>query len=532
MNKSLFLAAALAAVAPLYSGSAAIQVKDGEAIAFMGDSITAFGNYPAGYVNLVMKGLEVAGVKNVKKIPAGISGHKSPQMNARLQNDVLSKKPQWMTFSCGVNDVWHGKNGVELEKYQELVSDIFDRCAAAGVKVVVLTATMIGEDANNANNKKLAGYNEWLRAEAKKRGLPLADLNADMQAELQAIRAVDKTPGNKLTRDGVHMAFPGDCMMAWGVLRALGVEEADKARIVAAWRKLPGAYEKKLAFSAEQWDAVKPRLDASCDASGYVRKLILDAPFPKAGGSAMDRRAWAATLTEKRQFVTSDKKSFQYRWYAPPAASGKLPLVVFLHGAGERGSDNTAQLIHGVPQFLNWSLRTGNKFYLVAGQVPSARYEGDPQGQKWVQVPWNATEFQPMPEKPSEAMKALIELIGQLREDPRIDASRIYVTGLSMGGYGTWDLILRKPDWFAAALVCCGGGDNSKVSLVKDLPIRIVHGGADTVVPTVRGRGIFEALKAVGGKAEYFEYPGVGHGCWGPCYDDDKMLEWMFGQKR
>lgn len=239
MNKSLFLAAALAAVAPLGSVSAAVQVKDGEAIAFMGDSITAFGNYPAGYVNLVMKGLEVVGVKEVKKIPAGISGHKSPQMNARLQNDVLSKKPQWMTFSCGVNDVWHGARGVELEDYKRNIAEILDKCAASNVTVIVLTATVIGEDHPESKmNKKLVGYNDFLRETAKARGLVLADLSADL---LEGMRQYEPKHGVfHYTRDGVHMAWDGNRLMARGVLKAFGATADDIARIEEAWRTMPG----------------------------------------------------------------------------------------------------------------------------------------------------------------------------------------------------------------------------------------------------------------------------------------------------
>ncbi|MBO5941441.1 MAG: hypothetical protein J6R18_09640, partial [Kiritimatiellae bacterium] len=145
MKKLIFAMFAAIAAGAL---KADVCIKNGDTIAFMGDSITHQGNkYPAGYVNLVMKGLKMCGV-SANKIPAGIGGHKSVQMNERLDRDVISKKPQWMTFSCGVNDVWHDKKGkgVSLEKYKKLVGDIFDRCAAAGIEVIVLTATMITED--------------------------------------------------------------------------------------------------------------------------------------------------------------------------------------------------------------------------------------------------------------------------------------------------------------------------------------------------------------------------------------------------
>lgn len=271
MKSALFVCLA-AATAALH---AEICIKNGDGIAFMGDSITQGGNAtPAGYVNLVMKGLELCGV-HAKKIPAGISGHKSVQMHARLKRDVLDKKPKWMTFSCGVNDVWHGKNGVPLEKYKALVGEIFDACAAAGIEVIVLTATMISENPDAANNKLLAPYNDWLRAEAKKRGLRLADLNADMQAQLAEIRRTDKTRGNKLTTDGVHMAFPGNCMMAWGVLRAMGVEESKKEALFAAFRRQAGAYRTVVSFTADENAQVEAKAKAAgLDKGAYIRKLL------------------------------------------------------------------------------------------------------------------------------------------------------------------------------------------------------------------------------------------------------------------
>jgi lysophospholipase L1-like esterase len=115
-----FAAAALAAV---IAGAAfsAPMVKEGDRIGFLGDSITQFGNGPSGYVNLVMKGLRICGVK-AEKVPAGISGNKSNNMLARLERDVLSKNVTWMTLSCGVNDVWHRERGVELEEYKKNIS--------------------------------------------------------------------------------------------------------------------------------------------------------------------------------------------------------------------------------------------------------------------------------------------------------------------------------------------------------------------------------------------------------------------------
>ena len=276
--KKLIIAASFA-IASCAIGADGLAVKDGDAIAFLGDSITSGGNRPAGYINLVMKGLEVAGVKGAKKIPAGIGGQKSNHMVARVERDCLSKKPAFLTVSCGVNDVWHGAKGVPLEEYKVNMSGIFDKAAAAGVAVVVLTPTMIYEDENNAQNAKLQGYVDWLVEEAGRRGLRLANLNADMHRTLAEMRASAKAKGEKLpprllTVDGVHMAFPGNCMMAWGVLRALGVPESLKGEIEAAWRKMPEAYDVSVKLTAEEYDALKARTGGE-DPVEFAKRVLL-----------------------------------------------------------------------------------------------------------------------------------------------------------------------------------------------------------------------------------------------------------------
>ncbi len=222
----------------LFAASAAMAqpaVKNGEKIAFLGDSITQLGNGSSGYLNMVMKGLEANGIKAVK-IPAGISGHKSNQMLDRLERDVLSKKPQIMTLSCGVNDVWHGARGITLPDYQKNITKIVESAQKAGIRVYLLTSTMIYENPQNDLNKKLAPYNDFLRQLAKEKHCVLVDLNADMQKEIAAIKA--KNPdakGNLLTYDGVHMAPLGNMMMAKGILRAFGLNDAELAKAEQSW---------------------------------------------------------------------------------------------------------------------------------------------------------------------------------------------------------------------------------------------------------------------------------------------------------
>ncbi len=224
-------------VATIFGGSSLVQaadiaVKSGEKIAFLGDSITQAGAKPNGYVRLVISGLEAVGVKTTA-IPAGISGHKSNQMLARLDKHVISKKPDWMTLSCGVNDVWHGKRGVLLEDYKKNITKIVDLCQAADIKVMLLTSTMIKEDEKNKLNQTLKGYNDFIIALAKEKKCLIADLNADMQAIINA--SDDKKGGKLLTRDGVHMNADGNKMMATGLLKSFGLDAEQIKKAQTSW---------------------------------------------------------------------------------------------------------------------------------------------------------------------------------------------------------------------------------------------------------------------------------------------------------
>jgi len=238
-------AVALGCLAGFVCQAQDLTVKSGEKIAFLGDSITQLGaSSPSGYVHLVISGLEANGIKS-EAIPAGISGHKSDNMLERLERDVLNKKPNLMALSCGVNDVWHGERGIPLEKYKENIRAIVERAQAANIKVVILTSTMITENPDNPNNKKLGSYNEFLRELAKEKKCPLADLNADMQAALKKAEAnPPRLPvGQWFTCDGVHMNVIGNQMMAVGVLKALGLNEAQIAKAKEHWLDIPQSCE-------------------------------------------------------------------------------------------------------------------------------------------------------------------------------------------------------------------------------------------------------------------------------------------------
>jgi len=213
-----------------------------------------------------------------------------------------------------------------------------------------------------------------------------------------------------------------------------------------------------------------------------------------------------------------------YRLLKPgPTASGQKvhPLVVFLHGAGERGSDNKAQLTHGREMMLIAAQKYGA--FVLVPQCPG--------GEKWVDVDWGKSEHQ-MPEKPAQPMRLLVELIAKLQAEYPIDADRLYVIGLSMGGYGTWDMIQRYPEKFAAAVPICGGGDETQAKRIAKIPVWAFHGAKDPAVPVSRSRDMVEAIRAAGGEPKYTEYPEVGHFAWTPAFKDPEMLIWLFSQKR
>jgi len=226
----------------------------------------------------------------------------------------------------------------------------------------------------------------------------------------------------------------------------------------------------------------------------------------------------------QRIFTGTDQRTLPFRLLKPKDydAGNKYPLVLFFHGAGERGTDNTIQLVHGMNDFSKEEIRDKYPCFVIAPQCPV--------GKRWVEVDWteDAHDFN---ERPSETMQLVIELLKALPQEFSIDSDRLYVTGLSMGGFGTWDLISRFPEKFAAAAPVCGGADEKLAPKIASVPIWTFHGDKDGVVKPSRSRNMIGALKEAGGKPLYTEYEGVGHDSWVPAYADPKLMEWMFAQK-
>ena len=219
-----------------------------------------------------------------------------------------------------------------------------------------------------------------------------------------------------------------------------------------------------------------------------------------------------------------DGKPLKYRFLAPPqvVAGNRYPLLVCLHGAGERGDDNGKQIGYFRPLFSG-KHRTDFPACVIIPQVP--------QGHLWATYGWG-TKTKAMAETPSPTLALVKALIDELVAKQPIDADRLYITGGSMGGYGTWETIQRWPTLFAAAVPICGGGEVSRAKDLVHLPVWAFHGDKDNVIAADNTQRMIAALEAAGGTPKFSLYPGVGHNSWDKAYGEPALLPWLFAQKR
>jgi len=277
----------------------------------------------------------------------------------------------------------------------------------------------------------------------------------------------------------------------------------------------------------------KPNKTTLLKASHSITMLFLALGISIASNGSQSRGQEPATegpkdlakFYEPREFVGKSGTPLKYRLIKPLdyKFGKKYPLVVFLHGAGERGEDNAATLRHAAKDFANPVLRAKYPAYVVIPQCPT--------GKKWSEVDWSL-DSSDLPQDPSDSMQSIKQLIDEMVENAGVDKNRIYITGLSMGGYGTWDAIARYPGFFAAAAPICGGGDPKTVDKFKALPIWCFHGAKDTVVKPQRSREMVEALKKIGSSIKYTEYPDAQHDSWTQTYSNPELYDWMFAQRR
>ena len=224
----------------------------------------------------------------------------------------------------------------------------------------------------------------------------------------------------------------------------------------------------------------------------------------------------------KSEYFINGDDILMYRLILPENynAGNTYPLILFLHGAGERGSDNTKQFNNCVQNIANCAPNA----IIVAPQCT--------EGNQWVDTPWSNVSYSIDTVAESNELQMVMMLLDKLKKEYSVDKDRMYVSGISMGGFGTWDLITRHPNTFAAAIPVCGGADSTKAEVVKDMPIYTFHGEVDWDVPIAGTRAMVEAIKSAGGtKITYTEYAGKGHNIWDDAFATTGLFDNLFKHK-
>lgn len=231
----------------------------------------------------------------------------------------------------------------------------------------------------------------------------------------------------------------------------------------------------------------------------------------------------------KKDVYKSKKGEMPYRILLPKNYNPnvKYPLIIFLHGSGERGNDNEAQLTHGAHLFLKESVRSKYPAIVVFPQLTNNHYWSSFEADR------EATPRQFFyPEKPGKVkhQELLKGLIKKLKEEFSLDADRFYVGGLSLGGMGTFEIVYNNPKLFAAAFPICGGANPGITKRLRNTSWWIFHGADDVVVPAKYSQQMFDALKQVGADVRLTIYPNVNHDSWTNAFAEPDLLEWLFSK--
>lgn len=259
---------------------------------------------------------------------------------------------------------------------------------------------------------------------------------------------------------------------------------------------------------------------------GYylVLLVLVSCSTPKSADSSVTSDSTQQGAVPGKDFFAEHNDTLPYRLFYPTGfdASKKYPLVLFLHGAGALGSDNQAQL-NDLPKLFTDSL---NKIkypcFVLAPQCPKH--------DAWVNFPGFPNSLATT-ETPTTSTRLTLALVDTLSENLPIDKKRIYITGLSLGGEGTFDFLTRRPTLFAAAVPICAVADTSKATSIKHIPVWIFHGDEDDVNSVAYSRLMVTALKRAGGNPKYTEYKGVRHDSWTKAYAEPDLPAWLFSQK-
>lgn len=239
----------------------------------------------------------------------------------------------------------------------------------------------------------------------------------------------------------------------------------------------------------------------------------------------------ALNIYERKEFVFNGNK-LPYRILYPVNfdKTKKYPLLLFLHGAGERGKDNEKQLMHGSKLFITDENRKNFPAIIIFPQCPEESFWAAAKIDRSVQPYKIDFDYNAQPTWP---LAAANELVKKTINEGSVDKSKVYITGLSMGGMGTFESVYRNPDMYAAALPICGGGDVKNYDKrVTKTAFWVFHGAADAIVNVKLSQQMVDKLKALKAEVKYSEYPGVNHNSWDNAFAEKDYLNWMLQHKK
>ena len=234
-----------------------------------------------------------------------------------------------------------------------------------------------------------------------------------------------------------------------------------------------------------------------------------------------------------KQLFIQKSDTLPYRMMVPDDydPKKKYPLVIFLHGSGERGNDNEKQLVHGAKLFLRDSIRKKYPAIVVFPQCSANSYWSNVNIVTDAQTGSRTFNFQ-TDSKPTVAMNLLLNLVNEFQRKYSIQKKKIYISGLSMGGMGAFEIVRRRPNLFAAAVPICGGANPATASKLIKTKWWIFHGEKDDVVNPQYSKDMAMAILNEGGNAKLTIYPNANHNSWDSAFAESNFLQWMFSNHK
>lgn len=367
------------------------------------------------------------------------------------------------------------------------------------------------------------------------------------KATLLAVLALSPLLASAVELKALSVQATGGITLAPGFVSSVteyrAAVQSDIAAIEVNVQTDPADAVVSLAVNGKAPDAKTPRIAALMTGENLISIRVFDAATQtlKSYSITIEREDIGPVVAAfgKSQFKDPDTGALMpYRLFVPEKAkgkrSGKFPLVIFLHGGGERGSDNEKTLIANQGGTV-WAMPKAQARHPAFVLVPQARDNWDG-GFGLTRGPDNTLSLSRVFETSADLRTAHALLMQVLKEHPAIDRKRLYVTGLSQGGFGAWNWNIAYPGLFAGMVAIAGGADPARVSVLKDKPVWAFHAAADPIIPASYGRNAVAALKAAGGKPRYTEYDSgtffypMAHFSWVPAFANPAMREWLFSQ--